>query len=313
MRRLTGYDMIKFANRAGILATVAVAALTLSACDMLKSEAERAVAAAEGGAKTQQKFDHYTEAFNAVIDTFGPQDQYESYLKLDIPNANPNASINFPAGTSRLQQVLDNLKKGRALNDGDQATRADAAADKLITAAEALLAQWTELEPYFETQAYRDDGLAKAKAAHPKLIAAYDSTLAAIRELDAALTDHLRARDQARAEAYKASGDMQAYHAVHTMQIADRFTSAVLEDDLAAADALLPELTASLKELDTTATTLPQDHVNKGNMTDVVSRLNSAIGAYREFKASKDDNDRQSVIHAYNGAVGSSNNLQFAT
>lgn len=305
--------MIRIANRAGMLATAAALALALGACDMLQSQAERAVAAAEGSSKTQQKFDHYTEAFNAVIDTFGPQERYDSYLKLDIPNASPNGAINFPESAARLQQVLDNLKKGRALNGGDQATRADAAADKLITAGEALLAQWTELTPYFESQAYREDGLAKARAAHPRLIAAYDATLAAIKELDAALTEHLRARDKARAEAYKASGDMTAYHAVNTMRIADQFTSAVLEDDAAAADKLLIDLTASLKELDAIATTLPATDVNKGNLSSVISRLNSAVGSYREFKASKDDYDKQSVIQDYNGAVGASNNLQFAT
>lgn len=304
--------MMSFGTRAGVLATVGAMALALTACgDVMKSEAERAVAQATGGAKTQEKFDHYTEAFNAVIDTFGPRDQYDAYLELDIPNARPNAAITFPESASRLQQVVDTLTKGRALNGGDQATRADAAADKLIAAGSSLLAQWAELTPYFETQAYREDGLAKAKAAHPKLIETYDATLAAIDELDAALTEHLRARDKARAEAYKASGDMQAYHAVNTMQLADQFTSAMLADDLAAADKLLPQLTASLKELETTAATLPQDHVNKINMTSVVSRLNSAVGAYRAFKASGDDSDKQSVIHAYNGAVGSSNNLQF--
>lgn len=302
--------MMNFGSRAAVLAASALA-LTLAACGDMKNEAERAVAIATGDARTEQKFDHYTQAFNAVIDSFGPRDQYDSYRELDIPNARSDAAITFPEGASRLQQVVDGLKKGRALNGGDQASRADAAADKLIAASESLLIQWAELTPYFETQAYREDGLAKAKAAHPKLIAAYDATLAAIEELDAALTEHLRARDKARAEAYKAAGDMQAYHAVNTMQLADQFTSAMLEDDMAAADKLLPDLTASLKELETTAATLPQDHVNKNNMTTLVSRLNSAIGAYRAFKASGSDSDKQSVIHAYNGAVGASNNLQF--
>lgn len=303
--------MMNFGTRARVLATVGAMALALSACgDAMKSETDRAVAAVEGNRQTQQKFELYTEAFNAVIDNFGPRDQFDAYVELDIPTASANGELNFPEGASRLRQVVDKLKQGRALKGGEQAAKADAAADKLIAAGEALLAQWAALTPYFESQAYREDGLAKAKAAHPGLVAAYESTLAAIDALDAALTEHLRARDKAQAEAYKASGDMAAYHVLNTMQLADYFTTAVLEDDLTEADRLLPQLTASLKELETTASTLPQDHVNKINMTSMVGRLNAMIGAYRSFKAAKSDNDKQSVVHAYNGAVDASNSLQ---
>jgi hypothetical protein len=290
-----------------------VLALSLAACGQSDGKTGApSVAAASGNEATQNKFNHYTEGFNKLIDdNWGVGKQYQSYVEADVPHANASGNVYFSENITNLERALGELKEGRALNGGAQATEADAAVDKVLAQGAVLLAQWKTLAPYYESKAYREDNLAQGKAAHPALIAAYESTIEAIGQLDAALTRHLRARDAARLEAYRKSGNTAAYNLMNAMQQADLFTSAVIEKNMAESDRLLPLVIAANAELHKTEAATPADGDNKIEYDLISGYLDRMIGDYRDLKQSNDDDDREDIIDAYNNAVGQMNDVEF--
>ena len=290
--------------------------LSLPACDQAQKAIESAKSATEASSNTQEradKFNEYSEAFNKLIDdNWGVSKMAAKYEEIDIPGAKPSDSINFPENMTVLETAIESLKRGRA-GTGDHAETADAAVDKLLPAAEKLLAQWKTLEPYFSSKAYREDKLAKAKSMHADLVASYKATLDGIQLLDAALTDHQRARNQAEMDSLKSEGNMAGYHTVHSMQLADLLVTATQKKDLATAEKLLPELEASVAELTKAGAALPQTDQNKSEIDSIQGRLNAMIGDYREFKQSKRDSYVESMVGAYNDAIGDYNDVDWSS
>ena len=271
------------------------------------------VAAASGDAATQAKFGHYTEGFNKLIDdNWGVREKYEDYLEADIPSAKASGNVYFAENISNLERALTELKEGRALNGGRQATEADAAVDALVPRIQVLLTQWKTLTPYYESKAYREDGLAQGKAAHPALISAYEEVMAGIGTLDMALTKHLRARDVARLEAFRKSGNTAAFNVMNAMQQADLFSSAVIEKNMAESDRLLPLLVAANTELHKTEQATPADGDNKVEYDLISGYIDRMIGDYRDLKQGGSDSDREDIVDGYNNAVEQMNDIEFA-
>lgn len=305
----------RLAARTTAMLAAGLAALSLAACGPsdTKAGAAKSIAAASGDEATQHKFSLYTEGFNKLIDDhWGVSEEYKDYLKADIPSAQASGNIYFAENISNLEQALASLKEGRALNGGSQATEADAAVDKVVAEASVLLAQWKTLAPYYTSKAYREDNLAQGKAAHPALIAAYDKTVAAIGDLDAALTKHLRARDAARIEAYRKSGDTAAYNVLNVMQQADLFSSAVIDKNAAEADRLLPLVIAANVELHKTEAATPAGQTNKVEYDLISGYIDRMVGDYRDLKQSGSDSDREDIVDAYNSAVEQMNDIEFS-
>lgn len=302
-------------NRGIALAAVCAAALSAAACGQSDGKASNPlenVAAAAGNQSADEKFGAYTEAFNKLIDdTWGVSTNFDRYQKLNIPNASADGSLSFPENISTLEGALEKLKEGRAARAGSVGAAADAAADKVIAQGDALLAQWKALDPYYESRAYREDGLAKGKAAHPALMAAYQGVLAGIDELDAALTQYLRARDAERIETYRKGGHTDAANVVNAMQIADHFSSAVIEKNIAEADRLLPSLEAAMAELRKSEQSMQSGADNKTEFSLISGYLTSMVGAWRDYKQQPDDSDRERVVDQYNSAVQQMNDIEF--
>jgi exonuclease VII small subunit len=291
------------------MALVCAMTMGLAACGQGDGKAgpngkTESVRAASGDEATQQKFGLYTEAFNKLIDEhWGVPENFGKYEKLNLPTANPSSSIYFPENITTLEQAIAKLKEGRALSGGGKSQRADAAVDKLIPQLEALLAQWKTLDPYFESRAYRDDGLAKAKAAHPALMAAYQSSVAGIGELDAALSEYQRARNAAQIAALTKSGHTAEASLVDAMQKADHFTTAVLEDKPEEADRLLPGLVEATAKVREAEAKMAADAENKSEFSSIADRLDSMVGSWRDYKQSKSDYERESIVSDYNSAI----------
>lgn len=296
------------------LAVSVAAAMTLSACGNEgggKSGATPSAAAATGNEQIQQKFGLYIDGFNSLIDdNWGVAKNFEGYQKADIPNARVDGSIYFPENITTLESAIAKLKEGRAVRGGPLSQAADAAAAKVITQGEALLAQWKELDPYYEARAYREDGLAKGKAAHPALMTAYQGTIAAINEFDAALTTYLRARDEARLKAYRDAGHNDAANVMDVMQKADHFATAVIADDKAEADRLLPGLEAALVELRKSEAAMKSDDANKSEFSQILTYVTAMVGYWRDYKQSGSDNYREYIVDRYNSAVDQVNDLE---
>ena len=302
------------ARFAAVLASSLIA-LSMAACGQAGDGKTSApsVAAASGDEATQAKFGHYTEGFNKLIDdNWGVREKYQDYVEADIPSAKASGNVYFAENISNLERALTELKEGRALNGGRQATEADAAVDALIPRIETLLTQWKTLTPYYESKAYREDNLAQGKAAHPALIAAYEGVMAGIGTLDTALTKHLRARDAARLEAFRKSGNTAAYNVMNAMQQADLFSSAVIDKNMAESDRLLPLLVAANAELHKTEQATPADGDNKVEYDLISGYIDRMIGDYRDLKQGGSDSDREDIVDGYNNAVEQMNDIEFA-
>ncbi|MDQ8028153.1 MAG: DUF3829 domain-containing protein [Brevundimonas sp.] len=293
--------------RALALATASVLTLGLAACGdgAGKEGGAASVAEAAGSTATQEKFNHYVEGFNKLIDdSWGVSNNFRSYQQLDIPNKSASDSIYFPENITTLEGAIEALKEGRALNGGNQATAADAAVDKLLPRLEALLTQWKTLDPYYESRRYREDGLAQGKAADAGLKSAYEAALAGIEEFDTALTQYLRARDEAQLAEYRAAGHGELASLMDAMQKADHFSDSVIEGNKAEADRQLPALEAAVAEVRKAEGTLAADDGNKTEFKLIADYLESMIGDYRDYKQSDSDSDREDVVDNYNRAVG---------
>ncbi len=298
------------------MALVCAMTMGLAACGQgdAKNGADgrpQSVSAAAGTETTQQKLSHYTEAFNKLIDEhWGVPENFDKYQKLNIPNANPTSSIYFPENITTLETAIAKLKEGKALSGGAQSQRADAAVDKLIPQLEALLAQWKTLNPYYESRAYREDNLAQGKAAHAALMTAYEGAAAGIGELDAALTEYQRASNAAKMAALIKSGHAAEASLIDAMQKADHFTTAVIEDNATEADRLLPEFVAAAAKLRTAEAGLAADNDNKSEFGSIAGYLDSMIGSWRDYKQSKSDYERESIVDDYNRAIGEMNDVE---
>lgn len=300
---------------AGFATLALAAALSLSACGDSKGNAEnpapKSVAQAAGNEATQEKMSLYIDAFNALIDEhWGVSKYFGDYQKLDIPNASATATLHFPENISHLERAIAKLKEGRALNGGNQGKKADEAADKLIPQLEALLAQWQALDPYFESRAYRDDALAKAKAAHDAQTQAYQGSVAGIELLDVALSEYQRASNAAKLEVMRKGGHAAEASLLDAMQKADLFTNAVMEDNKAEADAQLPAMEAAIAKLREEQAKMPADNSNKSYLSSIADNLSGMVGAYRDFKQSNSDGYREQAVDRYNSAIGNMNRVE---
>jgi len=296
------------------MALACAMSLGLTACGQGegKQGGAQSVAAAAGSEATQDKLNLYTEAFNALIDEHWGVPKYAAdYQELNIPNANATGSINFPENITHLERALANLKEGKALSGGAQGQKADAAVDKLIPQLEALLAQWRTLTPYYEARAYREDALAKGKAAHPALLAAYQGATQGIEELDAALTEYQRASNAAKMAALTKAGHAAEASLIDAMQKADHFTTAVIEDKTAEADRLLPEFEAAATKLRETEAKLAADAPNKTEFTLITGYLDSMIGSWRDYKQDGSEYERESIVSSYNNAIEQMNDVEY--
>ena len=305
-------------SRTAVSAMALACAMTMGLAACGQSDAQggasgkaESVSAAAGSETTQQKQGLYTEGFNKLIDEhWGVPENFDKYQKLNIPNANPTSSISFPENITTLETAIEKLKEGKALASGNQSQRTDAAVEKLLPQLEALLVQWKALDPYYESRAYREDGLAQGKAAHAALMTTYQGAVAGISELDAALTEYQRASNAAKMAALTKAGHTAEANLIDAMQKADHFTSAVIGDNAAEADRLLPEFVVAAAKLRTAEAGLAADAENKSEFSSIAGNIDSMIGSWRDYKQSKSDYERESIVDDYNRAISRMNDVE---
>lgn len=281
-------------------------ALSLAACKPNtpgNTSAANGVASATGTDAAAEKRKRYTEAYNELIDPeMGLPGFVSGYRELDIPHADPASAIHFPV-FANINLQLTQLKDARKLPGDANTAPADAAVDALIAKLEPLMVQSRALEPYYTTRAYRDDALAKGKAADAPLVSAIDAVRAALSRLDAALRDRERGLAAGRIAALRKGGFTAEADMIDMMQKGDRFAQAVIANEVATADRLLPELSAAATALAAATPKGPNATIDKTHFSMIANDGNAMVGAWRDYKASKSDTDRQRVITSYNSAV----------
>lgn len=144
-----------------------------------------------------------------------------------------------------------NVEKANTLEPRDAAL--EAAASAYAQAAGALEGLLKEADDYYTAENYKDDKMAKGKALHPRLVAAWDAFGAADAQLRGAVDSISDRRALAKlAEIEKAEGRKLRYHVQALMIDAKRVLKAEDADkpDLAAITAALEAYDATVKAME---------------------------------------------------------------
>lgn len=267
---------------------------------------------------TAAKLSAYTEAYNALIETFGLPATAKDYKEARVASRSPSETITISNGW--LENEADKLKAARALPGA--LGPVDAAAEKLDTALQKVLARLKPLYAYYNTKAYRADGLKRGKAEDAQMIAEFDAALTAMDEFNAALVKQRRAGADAELAALKKGGDMVAYNTKLAMQQGEDLVSLFNKpEDLrdpavfAKGDVLvasLEKLLADQQKAIADAKTRAKEPIETSRLGVsglVADMLGLMIGQYRQVKQSHSAHDAQMMVDSYNRAVGMANNM----
>jgi hypothetical protein len=138
----------------------------------------------ESDAAAGSKLDAYTAGYNKLLDTFGLPATAAAYAKEEIAAKSPTDSISVTDGW--LEQADTLLKTARAMPGG--AADVDAAADRLIGALETAMKRLDGLKIYYDSKAYKEDGLKRGKQEDSAMTAEFKTALAAMEQLNTLLT-----------------------------------------------------------------------------------------------------------------------------
>ncbi|MDT8758109.1 YiiG family protein [Sphingomonas psychrotolerans] len=267
---------------------------------------------------TAAKVSAYTEAYNALIESRGLPATAKEYKEARVASRSPGETIMITDGW--LEAAAGKLKAARALPGS--LGPLDAAAETLDNALKKVLARLGPLYAYYNTKAYRADGLKRGKAEDAQMIAEFDAALKALDEFNTLLVKQRRAGADAERATLKQSGDTVGYNTKLAMQQAEDLVglfdapedlkdpavfakgdtlAASLEELLAEQQKAIADAKAKAKE--------PLETSRLGVSALVVDMLGTMIGQYRQVKQTHSANDAQMMVDSYNRAVGMANNM----
>ncbi len=271
------------------------------------------------GGGDQAKLNAYTEGYNIVIGEFGLRQQLDAYQKAGINGAHPMPQAVYLTG-GWLDQARAKLQAARAMQGGGLAD-VDAAADRFLPALQQVLTHEASLNGYYQSKAWRDDGLARGKREDPQLVSEFRTAFATAAPLDTALTRARDTRKRAQLAALKASGNAVAYQSQLALSqariLVQSFQSeADLHDPakLASANAAAATLEKTLAGQHA-AVAKAKAGLNPGSIdgfrVDSCGRagddLDRMLGSYRDLKAGGGAQAYQAMIVAFNSAVSGVN------
>jgi hypothetical protein len=268
---------------------------------------------------TAAKVSAYTEAYNALIETFGLPATAKEYKEARVASRSPGETITISNGW--LEAEAGKLKAARALPGS--LGPLDAAAETLDTALQKVLARLGPLYAYYNTKAYRADGLKRGKAEDAQMIAEFDAALKAMDDFNTLLVKQRRAGADVELAALKQSGDTVGYNTKLAMQQAEDLVGLFdAPEDLkdpavfAKGDALaasLEKLLAEQQKAIAAAKVKAKEPLETSQLSVsglVADMLGSMIGQYRELKQTHATHDAQMMVDSYNRAVGMANDIR---
>jgi hypothetical protein len=296
--------------RAPLPVLAALGLLGLGACDKMglptgnTSSTGDSSAAAANDDGAARKLDSYVEAHNKLMDTFGFEEEAESYRKSNISHASISGPFNVDAGW--IDQGVKKLKAARAMSGGSPDL--DAAADALISSMDKAQTHLASLETYYESKKYLDDKLARGKAEDGQMLAELDAAERDFKAFGALLDVALDRRDEALLEKLKGSDNLLGYNTklalIHAKKLVNLFNGPddVKKPELfAKGDAEVAIIEKAIADAHSAAT-----KAGKGDPTGL-SSLTSMIGSYRSLKQEHEVTDLKSMVSEYNQAVDSMN------
>ena len=303
-------------------ATIVAMVLALAGCKKAPGASGTGVAASgepasgQAGNPARAKLSAYTAGYNKLLDTFGLPATAEAYAKEEIATKSPTDSISVTGGW--LEQAQTMLKTARAMPGGP--VDVDQAADRLIGSLGTAMQRLEGLKVYYDSKAYKDDGLKRGKQEDAAMTADFKAALAAMEQFSTILDRERKVADTADLAAMQAKGDMLGYDTKLALQQSEQLISLFKGDGdianpavIAKADAqvaviekTLAAQRAELAKAKAAATPGQPVDVNYGLVAD---RLTSALGNYRDMKQSKEASDYNDMIGHYNDAIGDANDI----
>ena len=293
-------------------ATSAGAAVS-AAANSVKSAANGAGVDTE--ASTSAKLNAYTQGYNKLIGTFGLPETQERYLKMNITKRKASENLSITDGWIDLAN--EQLKKGRKL-PASGLDELDKSADKLIASLDGLVGQLKDLNVYYEGKAYKEDDLAKGKAADAGVREAFAGSTTAMQQFSDVLGREEKKRSAAVLAKLKASGDTLGYGTKLGLQQAEEIVALFdNEQDIRdpakyqAADAQVVLLEKTLAD-QRAAYEVAKDKDPKPDSghESTASSLVSFVGSYRAMKQSKEPKAFNDMVKKYNSAIENANRLR---
>jgi len=297
------------ATSVSIVATAVAAALILGGCDKLPGgKSADGIAAAAKNPADMAKVSAYTQGFNKLVGTYGLVETADDYAEADISRRSAQDPIIVSAGW--IEQAQDALKSARAMPGGSKTV--DQAADTLIADLDKVLARLRPLKVYYDSKAYRDDGLARGKAEDPLMQAEFQTALADMDAFSEALKAERNKHLTVELAALKARGDLLGYNSKLALQqsesLVDLFKSPEDFSDpatLAKGDAIVAQLETTLADQRKAYAEAKAKAGGQIGPTRQIAadQLTSMIGNYRDLKRTRSAEDFNMMQHNYNSAV----------
>ena len=305
--------MLKFHVRQGV---VLAGLFALAACGGAGSGGNGAAGTVATTPDVTAKVSAYTEAYNALIDTFGLPATADEYKEAKVTSQSPSDNIIISQGW--VETAEGKLKAARALpaSLGELDSKAEALDNALLK----VLARLGPLYQYYNTKAYRQDALKRGKAEDAQMVAEFDAALKAMEDFNTVLVKQRRAGVDAELAKLKAAGDMAAYNNKQAMQQAedlmllfnkpedlkDPAVFAKADQIVASLEKLLTEQQKTLVEAKAKAKEpLETSRLSTYGLVD--DMLGTMIGQYRQLKQSHSGSDMKSMVSSYNSAVSLAN------
>lgn len=295
---------------ASVVATAVAMALILGGCDKLPGgKSAEGVAASAKNPAAMAKVGAYTQGFNKLVGTYGLVETADDYAEADISRRSAQDAIIVSDGW--IEQALDALKSARGMPGGSKAV--DQAADTLIADLDKVLARLRPLKVYYDSKAYRDDGLARGKSEDPLMKAEFQTALTDMDAFSEALKAERNKHLAVELTALKARGDLLGYNSKLALQqsesLVDLFKSPEDLGDpatLVKGDAIVVQLEKTLADQ---RKAYAEAKAKAGGQQMGPARqiaadqLTSMIGNYRDLKRSRSAEDFNMMLHNYNSAV----------
>ncbi|HWK94987.1 MAG TPA: YiiG family protein [Pseudolabrys sp.] len=258
-------------------------AATLGALSLTAASAQPAPNTDKAGV---EKMNAYVGCINRLSErSYSSRERYFSWVK---GKNGPTGKERIIYGTYTIYDTSDcrkNVEKANALEPHDAALEAAASAyAEAVGKLEPLL---KEADDYYTQENYKDDKMAKGKALHPRLVAAWD----AFADADRKLRDNVEAINDKRAleklaAIEQAEGKKARYHVESLMINAKRVLRAETADkpDLAAITAALNDYEAIVIATEPFASGTGNDKIGSMFVSNAKSFLTTAKQLMRRIR-----------------------------
>lgn len=232
-------------------ALIAIAALTFAA---VQASAQTKPSAPNPEASLTEKMNAYVGCINRLSErSYSSRSRYFSWAKPDGPTGKERIIY----GTYTIYDTSDcrkNVEQANALEPRD--AELEAAGSAYADAVSKLEPLLKEADDYYTQENYKDDRMAKGKAMHPRLVAAWDAFAKADKDLrrNVEVINDKRALERL-AEIERSEGRKARYHVEALMIQAKRVLRAQNADkpDLAALTQALNDYEAATRDLESAA------------------------------------------------------------